>query len=80
MLKLNNKETKFACKHKIISKRYGRLRMLGKKKVKNVGEDEYDMIQTKVVKCSRLVMSLKKEMGEGGEVCFVLWNSRQLSV
>lgn len=38
------------------------------------------MIRTKVVKCSRLVMSLKKEMGEGGEVCFVLWNSRQLLV
>lgn len=35
------------------------------------------MIRTKVVKCSRLVMSLKKEVGE---VCFVLWNSRQLLV
>lgn len=35
------------------------------------------MIRTKVLKCSRLVMSLKKEVGE---VCFVLWNSRQLLV
>jgi len=39
------------------------------------------MKRSKVFKCSHLVMSLKKEVGEGeGEVCFVFWKSRQLWV